>query len=441
MRWLKWVLVAVWLAVHAWLWALLLPVPRWRLPGVTPLGLGFTSDGRSLVTCDDQEVTGWDALTGRREQVWPRPAGSNSVRIGLVVAPAGRRVIVYNRERRAPHLIDLDTGDATDLPSFGIDISNDGFEPDLGYFLQNLITFAPDGRTILQLIPSFEQEKWALRVWDVATGTERLILMERRPYGLSVSADGRSAVAVLGTSFPEEPYALVFDLIAARIRHTLRFDMHATSAVLSPDGRTVAISGTSFDKNPDGEAEVQFWDAGSGRRIASIGEAFSPGWNADSRLILIDSRNIRLIDAPGGAEVAHGPAPPIGLAYTHDVAPGGRFALVTVRNYLPEPVRWVLQRLPGEPFDPDLERAVYYVYDARTGRPRGAIGVDERGVTALAPDGSALATTDRNGVRVWDIPPRKPGGIVLLAMIAQVGALTAWTAWRRLRRTRPGVRP
>src|SRR5262249_62534 len=156
----------------------------------------------------------------------------------LVIAPAGRRVIVYNRERRAPHLIDLDTGDATDLPSFGIDITDDGFGPDVRYFLRDLVTFTPDGRTMLQLVPFFEQEKWALRVWDVATATGRLIPLERRPYGLSISADSRSAVAALDSRYAEQSYILVFDLIAARIRHTLCPDIHVTAAVLAPDSRT-----------------------------------------------------------------------------------------------------------------------------------------------------------------------------------------------------------
>src|SRR5262249_39294318 len=92
----------------------------------------------------------------------------------------------------------------------------------------------------------------------------------------------------------------------------------------------------------------------------------------------------------------------------------------------------LLERIPGLPFELDRPSVTYFVADALTGRSLAAMGVDVENA-ALAPDGSALATADRHNIRVWDIPPRRPGGIVLTLMIAQVGLLTAWAAWRRSR--------
>jgi hypothetical protein len=83
------------------------------------------------------------------------------------------------------------------------------------------------------------------------------------------------------------------------------------------------------------------------------------------------------------------------------------------------------------------------LYDARTGSHLGTINPDYGNLIALAfaRDGSAVATPNKFGtVSVWDIPPRKPGGIVLALMIGEVGLLTAWTAYRRRRRrTRPAT--
>jgi hypothetical protein len=44
---------------------------------------------------------------------------------------------------------------------------------------------------------------------------------------------------------------------------------------------------------------------------------------------------------------------------------------------------------------------------------------------------------DANGLRLWDIPPRTPGGIVLGLMIVEVALLITWTARRLPRRQRP----
>jgi hypothetical protein len=61
---------------------------------------------------------------------------------------------------------------------------------------------------------------------------------------------------------------------------------------------------------------------------------------------------------------------------------------------------------------------------------------------ALSPDGRTAAVLNNDVITVWDLPLRKPGGIVLGLVIVEVGLLVAWTAsrQRRIRRIRVAAR-
>jgi hypothetical protein len=66
-------------------------------------------------------------------------------------------------------------------------------------------------------------------------------------------------------------------------------------------------------------------------------------------------------------------------------------------------------------------------------------------IVGISPDGQLLLTQDLNdfaGYDLWGIAPRKPGGLILAAMIAEVSLFIAWTVWRRRHsRRRFGIQP
>jgi hypothetical protein len=350
------------------------------------------------------------------------------------MSPTDRRVIAYDTRsgsRERPYLIDLDTGQAAALPAWENFITAD--DPCIG--------FLPDGRTAWQLdVVMMPQMDVVMRVWELPGGPVRVIPIEWRLYEpLSVSADGRRLVAHLHRMNPAPGLVRVLDLAAGRVAHTLPLGgRRVLRTALSPDGRTVAVTACrTYEGGARGVAEVELWDAETGRQIGPVGEGLTPGWNAAGRLAVLDcGSGVRRTPGPGGAEVVRWPMPLDHFPYDAQLSPNGRFLLDGHDHHLPDPIRWLFERLPGRPFDPDKETFVHTVHDAQTGRALAAIGVDVLGTVALAADGTALATGSANGLRLWDIPPQRSGGIVLAVMIAQVGLLTAWTAYRRYQRRR-----
>ena len=307
MRWLKWALVAAWVGLHAWLWTLLPPVPRWTAEGAAFHSLAFTPDGRSLVTCAPANICVWDVATGHREQTWPRPgppltdANYHSM---IVMSPTLRRVIVYDIGSDASHLIDLDTGRATALPSFG--------RFAFGQESDSSVGFLPDGRTVYQLTGSSQGRDLVLRFWEFPDGPERRIPVEGRLFeDLSISSDGQRAVARLHKSVPSPVTVLILDLAAGRIAHELTFNKRVIRAALSPNGQTLAISADMIAGRADEYApEVELWDAGVGQPIGAVGKGFAPGWNAAGQLVIHDESCMRLIEPPDGREAMCWPIPP-----------------------------------------------------------------------------------------------------------------------------------
>ncbi len=430
MRWLTWCLAGGWVGVHVLLWTVLPPVPRWAAPGFTPQSVAFTPDGRSLVSCDRAAVSVFDVLTGHREHDWPRtgrrPGDEDSESL-LVMSPTDRRAIVYdtrggNRER--PHLIDLDTGVWTVLPAWEFLVPST--DPCVG--------FLPGGRTGYQLDVVMKPKiDVFMRVWDLPDGPPRRIPVEWRFYERpSASADGRRVAALLHRPDPVPATVLILDLDAARIVRTLTFDRRTTHAALSPDGQTLAVCFQVPRGGVYGD-DTELWGTETGVRIAALGEGFAPGWNADNRLVVLDDGSgLRGERAPRGGEIVRWPVEPSRAELSAD----GRFVTVWHYRRTPAVVGWLFDLVRGRPAGLDDIEFAYTVYDARTGHARAAVPVAFKTEVTLSADGAALATADGHGLRVWDIPPRRPGGGVLGLMIAQLGLLTAWTAWRRTRPAR-----
>ena len=385
--------IAVWLGVHAWLWTLLPPVPRWAVPGVKPDSLAFTADGRSLVTCDLASITFWDAATGRREHSWPRTGrrpGYDSARSLLVVSPTDHRAIAYdvrNGGREPPFLFDPNTGTATALPAWENFVPAD--DPCIG--------FLPDGRTAWQfdavLKPRIDV---ILRLWALPDGPARTIPNVGRLYARpSFSADGRRGVLALHTPYSPAGKALILDLAAGRVAHPLAFDgRQVVGAVLSPDGRTVAVSLSPIYAGGAADyPQVELRDAESGGMIASPGTGFTVGWNPDGNLVVVSTRDVRLVRPRDGSEVAGWTTPVDPWVSDAVLSRDGRYLLQQFDHGLSDAIRWLLEsparpavrpgraydRLPGDEHADGCRIRVGRCRCERSGRPgRGRHGPGHR---------------------------------------------------------------
>jgi hypothetical protein len=430
MRWVKWILLAFWLAAHAMLWTLLPPVPRWHAAEILPQSIAFTPDNRSLVSAGQANVVVWDALTGRRERTIPRTVrrpNESDRNSFLLMSPTDRRVIVYGAGgslSQRPYLIDLDTGHADALSTFADMIPGD----------DAVIGFLPNGRTAFQLAVSLaDGGDVVMRLWDLPDGPRWVFPIESRLFHEpSFSADGRRALAVLHKLDPKPGTVQVLDLENSRIAHTLRFDRKVVRAVLSADGRTAAITTCPiYEGGAQGVSDVELWDVEIGKRIGSLGAGLAQGWNSAGQLVVLDGQDIRLLRIPDGAEVRRWPAPQQSGVHCGDLTADGRFLLIAHMHYLPDAVRWYCEQLPGEPFNPAWSTQHYSVFDSQIGRELADIDTGTARPVALSADGSALAFANTNGLWVFDIPLRKPGGILLGLMIVEVGLAVLWSARRR----------
>jgi hypothetical protein len=410
------------------------PVPRWQTASVSAQSIAFTLDSRSLVTANSTEIVVWDAANGQREISIPRPdrRPTDSADSGhpavLIMSPIDRRAIVYGaggaRSDR-PFLVELDSGKFDALPSFADMVPGD--DPVIG--------FLPDGRTAFQLAVSLVADggEVVLRLWDLPDGPWRVVPFESRLYhDWSFSADGRRAVAVLNKVPPVPGTIQILDVAGARITQKLRFNRKVLRATLSADGRSAAVSTCPiYEGGAQGFPEVELWDAESGQRVATLGAGLAQGWNRAGRLVVLDGTTAKLLRVPDGAELRRWPAPQHSGVFCGDMSADGHFLIIEHSHFLPNTVSWLLQRLPGNPFDPDESTILVSIFDAETGRELAAIEKGARNKVSLAPNGSALAVAGAGGLRLYTVPSQTPAGIVLALMIAEVALLIAWTAWRR----------
>ena len=249
-----------------------------RPPGGEVSTLAYSPDGRRLVTGGiDGAVTVWEANRGQRLM---ELATTNQPLRRVVISPDGQRLVAV--ADRAAWVWELETGQLIrsfpgddKSPIFAVFADDAGrhfavIDPQgrltlwrEGQAPQQLITirgglpdpvrrvfFSPDGRWMANA-----GDENTARVWDLATGTERLAISERVQW-VDFSRDANRMV-----THGAENWVTTWDLTQGRILKTLRGHMTVVNdARLSQDGRLAVSAGET--------GIVKVWNAGPGRELA-----------------------------------------------------------------------------------------------------------------------------------------------------------------------------
>jgi WD40 repeat protein len=272
------------------------PLFMLRPPAGEVTTLAYSIDGAQLVTGgSDGTVTVWDSASGRELNRW---IVTNQRINRVAISPDGRRLVAV--AERAAWVWELETsqlirsfpGDDKS-PIFAVFADDTGrhfaaIDPQgrltlwrEGQAPQYLITirgarpwpvrrvfFSPDGRWMVNA-----GDENTARVWDLATGTERLAINERVQW-VDFSRDGNRMV-----THGMENWVTTWDLVHARKLKVLQGHLTVVhQARLSWDGHLVASA--------DESGIVKVWSADPGRELAQDrawqhGCAYSP----DGRLI------------------------------------------------------------------------------------------------------------------------------------------------------------
>jgi WD40 repeat protein len=253
--------------------------------------VAYSPDGNRLATTSGNDLTLWDALTGK--ELLFLPGGSEPGQLtGVAFSPDGKRLAVGggSMSTRRP---DDDKGKA----------GNRGFVRILdavtGQEVRTLkghgdiafgVAFSPDGT---RLASAGGENAFGgvgpaeLKVWDVATGKELLDLRghTHTVWQVAFSPDGR---ALASTS--DDGTARLWDASTGRELRVLRGHRSSvTGLAFSPDGKRLATAAGKMDTKP---AEVKVWDVATGQAIL--------GWRAHTGLIP------RLAFSPDGKRLATG---------------------------------------------------------------------------------------------------------------------------------------
>ncbi len=299
--------------------------------------IALSPDGRSLATVEDPgQLRLWDLATGRERRRWHAIEG---VGRGLTFSPDGRTIAAElsaydqnNKEQHAIILWDLDAptehrrriaGDWRDL--WGLAFTPDG---------KGLVTGSNDTES---RIVGEKPERGSTRVWDVATGRERLRFPVEGFHvrSIAISPDGKLVAA--GVS---DQTIRIYDLTTGRER-TPRLGQERAlgpqqqaaglAPVLQPKGAGPVLGYneplvmTCLAFSPDGSilasgsrgpgdtassslAEVYLWDVANGRELrhfpAHQGQVQSLSFSPDGRTLASTGVEpmIRLWDVATGRE-------------------------------------------------------------------------------------------------------------------------------------------
>jgi WD40 repeat protein/tRNA A-37 threonylcarbamoyl transferase component Bud32 len=175
------------------------------------------------------------------------------------------------------------------------------------------VSFSPDGRTL-----ATADGYHFIRLWDVATGTEKVAPRRTRYHpwhSLAFSPDGRTLLKTFVPSpFAQRCGIKLWDTATLKETHTLDGHRQPVShAAFSPDGKRIATCSCS------GDGTIKIWDRTTGAQLLSIlcipdGVNYV-AWAPDGQALASESFNlgvlgVKLWNAQTGAELGASPAMP-----------------------------------------------------------------------------------------------------------------------------------
>jgi WD40 repeat protein/serine/threonine protein kinase len=324
------------------------------------------------------------------------------------------------------------------------------FETQTGRLLQTLTgipsqyrpVFSPDGKRLAS-----GSGDGHVRIWDVESGREELILADHQAGVLSVAFD--PAGEHLASS-DEKGVIRVWD---AQGKLQARFAGHARDVnhlLFSPDGKRLATASN------DGTCKI--WDAVTWKEIRSLspkGKVFlQVAWSRDGRLLAAGDQDQVLLWNADTYEMVH----TLSTSGSGLVAfiPDGRTLLTARMDYTPDQshafTRWdVNTGMPGSTWTlPTSGSSCFYqlspdgqtvfvarpaacrveVYDAQTGTDRNPLRGHAGAIQSVAfsPDGRLLATGSYDQtIRLWDLESWKTGEPRPPSRVLSGPADTVWT--------------
>jgi WD40 repeat protein/serine/threonine protein kinase len=351
----------------------------------------FSPDGRWVVSAsDDRTGRVWSTQTGRERATLVERSNAQF----FTVSPDGRRVVLPSVRYRAA-LWDV-AGARPPLAVPGA-VRSPGF--------------SPDGTRVVDVGDN------AARIWDTATGEERVVLRGHtdRTQSARFSPDGKQVVTA-----SDDRTARTWEAATGKPLLVLRHAGRVAFAVFSPDGRRVLTAGE--------DRTARVWDAATGKELLALrGHTdlvrFAVFGLGGRRVVTSSADHTgRIWDADTGKELAS--APEMEPFTAPGVSADGK-RLLTYRSFTGTTVRlWDLEtgkelrtiRVPGghlsaAALSPDGDRiatsaedGTARVWDAATGKELPGFRPAQAGAGAVAfsPDGRQLLTTGGNSARLWD---------------------------------------
>jgi WD40 repeat protein len=381
------------------------PAGRFRAAWRGAFGpLGFTADGRTLLTRGPAGAKLWDVAAGRERFVFPGAFGK------VAISPDGRTLASDGggalklwdvpRHRQAVAVLAGHTGKV------------------------NAVALTRDGK----LLASAGNDTTA-RLWDVATGKTRTVLPHSQPVrAVAFSPDGQTLATGSSELVGGKPAGIIclWETATGRKRATLRGHIDpVTCLAFSPDGKTLAAAGEGLLKpGPKGGApivkkgRVRLWDVATRRERTSITQnlggitclAFSPdgkrlavGFGIPAQQAFGGDVLVADLTAPDGEPVFLSRVPVKQDTKPRDMTP------VTCLAFSPR--GRILARGSGgrDPIQQPLADKVTLWHSA-SWQPYAALAGHTGLITALSfsADGRTLATASRDRtVRLWDLETRQ----------------------------------